>query len=99
MQGLPLAAGGSALRVAARHVQHEEVAMEYNDKVRWLRRYLEAQRRERVLAEEAEQLQAEVERVMPLIGEPEKTIVLERVHTAQKALSDEIFRGLAVRSK
>lgn len=71
--------------------------MEYEDKVRWLRRYLDAQRRERVLAEEVERLRAEAERVTPLIQGPEKSIVLERVHTAQKALSNEIFRGLAVR--
>ena len=42
--------------------------MEYNDKVHWLRRYLDAQRRERVLAEEVERLRAEAERVTPLLS-------------------------------
>ena len=41
--------------------------MEYEDKVRWLRRYLDAQRRERVLEEEVARLRAEAERVTPLI--------------------------------
>lgn len=73
--------------------------MEYEDKVRWLRRYLDAQRRERVLAEEVERLRAEAGRVTPLLSGPEKSVVSERVHTAQKALSDEIFRGMAVRQE
>ena len=42
--------------------------MEYNDKVRWLRRYLDAQRKERVLVEEVERLRAEAERVTPLLS-------------------------------
>ena len=56
------------MRVAARHVRDTEVAMEYDDKVSWLRRYLDAQRRERVLAEEVERLRAEAERVTPLLS-------------------------------
>lgn len=43
--------------------------MEYDDKIRWLHRYQDALRLQRMLEEEAEQLRAEAERVTPLLCE------------------------------
>lgn len=79
--------------------------MEYDDKVRWLRRYLEAQRRERVLAEEVERLRAEAERVTPLItgmpgGGPnvdKLPVAVARIIDAQQALTAQINCCQAIR--
>lgn len=70
--------------------------MDYNDKVRWLRRYLDAQRKERVLAEEVERLRAEAERVTPLLT-CEEPIISGEVYAAQKALAEQILQCLEVR--
>jgi len=72
--------------------------MEYQDKVAWLRRYLEARRMQRVLAEELTQLQADAERVTPqLTGMPGGTPdgqslprAVERIVQAQQELQAQI---------
>lgn len=80
--------------------------MEYSDKVRWLRRYQEAQRLQQVLEEEAARLRAEAERVTPLFrdlpgsggaGRDKLPAAVERIIDADQELQAQVNCCQAIR--
>lgn len=80
--------------------------MEYSDKVRWLRRYQEAQRLQQVLEEEAARLRAEAERVTPLFrdlpgsgaaGRDKLPAAVERIIDAEQELTAQVNCCQAIR--
>lgn len=81
--------------------------MEYEAKVRWLRRYRSSLREEQELAEELEQLRAEAERITPLYtdtpgghGSSNKMgKAVERIVETQQRLQQQIKHAQAVRAE
>ena len=81
--------------------------MEYKEKIKWLRSYLESQKSERALVLELERLRSEAERITPVLsaapggGGNQGSIpgVVERIDRVRKQLTDAIETGLDIRKK
>lgn len=81
--------------------------MEYEQKVTWLRRYLDSQKVERELAQELEQLRSQAERITPVLSATpggggngqQLPAIVERIEEIRSKITERIEQGLKARTE
>ena len=81
--------------------------MEYEQKVTWLRRYLDSQKVERELAQELEQLRSQAERITPVLSATpggggngqQLPAIVERIEEIRAKITERIEQGLKARTE
>lgn len=81
--------------------------MEYEQKLAWLRRYLDSQKVERELAQELEQLRSQAERITPVLSATpggggngqQLPAIVERIEEIRAKITERIEQGLKARTE